>query len=146
MTISASGLKEYLTNKQIEGKSRQILALQNQTFVVDTSQGKRWRNQVYLYNHQKGYYSLIYKYDYEATEEEQKSKWVGSWGPIVETFQDSYSGTNPVGFSYTYMQERDEHDTWTPFHLLTDDFSYIRDDKKGFKCEFLLPNHSFAVN
>lgn len=146
VTISSGSLKDYLTNKVIEGENRQVLSLQNQTFIIDTPGGKKWSNQVYLYNFKQNNYSLIYQYDYDATEQEQKSAWVGSWGPIVETFQDSYSGTNLLGFSYTYMQERDEHDNWTSFHLLTGDISYIRDDKKGFKVVFLHPNHSFGVN
>lgn len=146
LTISAQKLRDYLATKNIEGTDYQVLSLQNQTFIVDTPQGKRWRNQVFLYNHSEGCYSLVYSYEYEATEAEQKGAWVGSWGPIVETFQDSYSGTSPLGFSYTYMQERDKHDKWTDFHLLTTDISYIRNDKKGFNKVFLLPNHSFAVN
>ena len=145
--MPASYLKEYyLTTKNIEGADRQVLSLQNQTYIVDTPQGKRWRNEVYLFNHKDDCYSLVYEYDYEATEEEQKGDWVGSWGPIVETFQDSFEGTNPLGFSYAYIQERDEQDKWTDFHLLTDDISTIRDDGKGFKLLFLEPNHSFAVD
>ncbi len=146
VTLSAHELADYLTTKTIQGSNRQVLSLQNQTFIVNTSQGKRWRNQVFLFNYKNNSYSLVYAYEYEATEMEQKAEWVGAWGPIVETFQDSYQNTNPLGFSYTYMQERDAMDTWTPFHLLTNDISYIRNDGKGFQNEFLLPNHSFAVH
>lgn len=146
VTLSAAELKDYLTTKNIEGADRQVLSLQNQTYIVDTPQGKQWRNSVFLYDHKKDCYALLYEYEYDATEAQQKGDWIGSWGPIVETFQDDYKDTNPLGFSYTYMQERDDQDKWTNFHLLTNDISTIRDDNKGFKLIFLEPNHSFAVN
>lgn len=147
VTLSAAQLKDYLSTKFIDFDygDRQVLSLQNQTFIVDTPQGKRWKNVVYLYNYKFDCYSLVYEYEYESTEEEQKGDWIGSWGPIVETFQDSYEGTNLLGFSGTFMQERDEQNKWTNFHMLTDDLSYIRNDGKGFKLAFLEPNYSFAV-
>lgn len=76
--FSARQLENYLTTKHIQGVDRQILALQNQTFMVDAPQGRHWKNMVYLFNHKEGYYALVYEHEYDATESEQKNDWVGS--------------------------------------------------------------------
>lgn len=142
-SIPASAMGDYLLQKIACERECQVISLQNQTFVKS---GNTWTNLVYLYNHNVKTFDLIYSYDYTASESEQKSAWVGSWGPIVETFQDSYSNTNPLGFSYTYLMGRDKNNQWSNFAVLSDNQSYIRNDNKGFRKIFFVPNHSFLVD
>ena len=78
-----------------------MLSLQNQTYVKS---GNTWSNNVLLQNYRHGGYDLVYSYDYTSTASDQKTGWVGSWAPIVETFQATYSGLKTIGFSNTYTR------------------------------------------
>ena len=95
-------------------------------------------------NYTKKQYDLIYSYEYKCTGAEQKEGWIGSWGPIVETFQESYSNTFQLGFLNSYMQSRDVNMNWSAWQLLVPENTTIRDDGLGFELVFLNPNHSFA--
>lgn len=134
-------LSTYVRTKEIYGETRQYLTVQNTTVQIGTNQ---WANYVWL-NCIDGTFDLVYSYTYTATLSEQQGQWVGSWGPIVETFQDSYSGTNTVGFVQTFLRSKDDSN-WTTWEYLVSSQSYIRDDNKGFNLIFLFPNHGFAVN
>lgn len=133
-------LSNYVRTKTIHGAERQFVTVQNTTVQVGTN---RWANYVYLGTQNS--YDLIYSYTYTATIDEQQGQWIGSWGPIVETFQDTYSGTNVMGFYQTFLRSSN-NGTWTSWAYLTADQSYIRDDNHGFKLVFLDPNNGFAVD
>jgi hypothetical protein len=143
--IGYSHLDDYITTKYTHGINYQVLSIQNQTYVKS---GSTWTNNVWLQNYKRDRYDLIYSYEYTSSEAEQKNGWVGSWGPIVETFEDSYSNTNLLGFLRAYLQARDAKlpkPRWTQWQLLSPQQSYIRDDNLGFHLLFLDPNHTFGV-
>src|SRR5439155_3619057 len=123
-------------------RSLQVLLVWNSTFEISAG---RWRNDVYLHNRSANRWDLIYRYDYNSTPAEQVSGWVGSWGPIVETFQDSYSGTNLMGSLNTMLIARDAAGTWGSWGVLTASQSSIRNDGHGFSPTFLDANYSFVV-
>jgi hypothetical protein len=141
VNLPYENVRKYLCNKSFHGANYQVMGIQNQTYCVS---GNRWRNDAWALVLNVGY-DLIYSYEYTASEADQKDAYYGSWGPIVETFQDSYSGISPLGFYNTYLQARDSANQWTNFALLTDSQSYIRNDRQGFKCKFLDPNYTFGV-
>lgn len=105
----------------------------------------RWRNQALLYNHVRRGWDLVYQYDYAATDAQQKTGWIGSWGPIVETFQSLYTGTSPTGALATQLISADSSGTWGAWALLSASNSTIRIDNVGFNRIFLDPNYAFAV-
>jgi hypothetical protein len=139
--IPFANLGNYLVTRSAHGKNYQVLPIMNAT----QKAGSKWYNQVWLPNRVTGGLDLVYQYAYTATLSEQKNDWVGSWGPIVETFQNSYSGTKPMGALRTYLTGRDSSNRWGSWKLLRSADSYIRDDNKGFSLVFRDPNYSWAV-
>jgi hypothetical protein len=105
-----------------------------------------YRNQALLYNHVRGGWDLIYQYDSSATDTQQKTGWVGSWSPIVETFQPAYLHTNPMGALGTQLISADNSGSWGAWALLAASNSYVRNDNVGFHVLFLDPNYAFAVD
>ncbi len=136
-------LGDYITTKIAHGTTYQVLSVQNQTYIKS---GNTWTNNVWLQNYVHNRYDLVYSYEYTSSTAEQKEGWIGSWGPIVETFQDAYSNTNQLGFLRTFLQARGSDMQWSDWALLSSDQSDIRDDDLGFRRVFLDPNHSFAVH
>ena len=104
-----------------------------------------WYNQVWLWNITANRWDLIYQFDYPATLAEQQGVWVGSWGPIVETFQSPYVGTNPMGALNTQVVSRANNDQWGEWHLLGPSNSDIRTDNTGFQLLFLDPNYNWVI-
>jgi hypothetical protein len=121
----------------------EVLPVWNSTWMINES---TWRNQALLYNHVRGGWDLIYQYDYQATDAQQKTGWVGSWGPIVETFQASYSGTRQMGALQTQLISANNAGVWGNWALLSASNSTIRTDNVGFHLVFLDPNYAFTVN
>ena len=138
---SSTLLSDYIRTKTIHGTTRQYLTVQNTTLQTGTN---TWANYVWLNCSSDNSFDLVYSYSYTATLSDQQGQWVGSWGPIVETFQDSYSGTNTAGFYQTFLRTKDS--AWSGWEYLTTSHSYVRDDDKGFSLVFLDPNHGFAVD
>ncbi|WP_300164041.1 hypothetical protein [Solidesulfovibrio sp.] len=143
VSIPYGNLLEYFATIGIRGQTYPGLALENATFQV---QPGTWRNTVSLYNTVRGGYDLVYSFDYAATEAAQKAGWVGSWGPIVETFQDSYAHTEPMGAFLTNLLSQGPSGTWGSPHLLSANDATARDDGKGFKRIFDDPHFSWAVD
>jgi hypothetical protein len=140
--IGFGDLSAYLRGTVSHGWGLQVLLVWNSTFEISPG---RWRNEVLLHNRSANRWDLVYRYDYDSTPAVQTSGWVGSWGPIVETFQDSYSGTRWLGFLNTMLVARDASGAWGPWGLLTASQSTVRDDGHGFSPLFLDPNYSFVV-
>jgi hypothetical protein len=136
-------LGSYLRTGSAHGQPHPVLPVWNSTYQIGANQ---WRNEVYLPNHAQNRWDLIYRFDYSATQADQKSGWVGSWGPIVETFQASYQHTNPMGALNTMLIGRNNAGQWGAWHLLGASDSTTRDDNKGFRLVFLDPNYAFVVN
>jgi hypothetical protein len=138
-----TALGNYLMAASAHGHPYQVLPVWNSTWLLS---GSTYRNQVLLYNHVRRGWDLIYQYDYTATDAEQKNDWVGSWGPIVETFQPTYSQTNQLGALSTMLIAADATGHWGSWALLSSSNSYLRTDNVGFHQVFLDPNYAFTVN
>ncbi len=141
--LEFANLSDYFTSKTAHGTSYQVLTVQNQT--TQTSD-RIWMNNVWLYNYKLDRYDWVYSYEYIASEADQKQSDVGTWGPIVETFQDSFANTNELGFLDTYVQSSDSIDNWNDWSLLSPEQTTLRDDGLGFRQIFLDANYSFAVH
>jgi hypothetical protein len=141
--VPFASIADYLRTESAHGHRYQVLPLLNTTVQSGTNS---WYNQVWLWHQPADRWDLIYQYDYSAVPAEQQSGWVGSWGPIVETFQNTYQGTNPLGALSTQLLSRDGHGQWGSWHFLNPADSYVRTDNKGFQWLFLDPNFSWAVN
>lgn len=121
--LSYSNMQEYLSNKTINGSSHQVVSIQNRTEKVSNTQ---WRNIVWLWNYETYTYDMVYSYTYNATLADQIDSHYGTWGPIVETFQDSFSvNTNIMGFYLSQLMSKGTNGTWGNWRLLTDDISTI---------------------
>ncbi len=141
--IPFANLKDYIITRSAHGNSYKVLPLINAT---QSSSATLWWNQVWLPNRVTGNLDLVYQYNYTSSATEQKTGWVGSWGPIVETFQASYSGTKPMGAVRTFLTSKNASNQWGAWHLLSSSDSYVRTDNKGFVLLFNDPNHTWAVD
>jgi hypothetical protein len=137
-----SQLGAYLFPPARSGMAPQVLSIKNATFLLG---GQFWRNEVHLYNYLRHGWDLIYQYDYWADIWSQKNNWIGSWGPIVETFQPFYTGTNPLGARRTLLTEADENGRWNAWSLLQAPESYVRQDNMGFELRNIAPNFAFVA-
>ncbi len=140
--IPFASLGSYLRTESAHGSPYRVLSLMN---VTSQSVANYWYNQVWLWNHNANRWDLAYQYGYSATQQDQKTGWIGSWGPIVETFQNFYQGTRPMGALSTQLIGR-AGDQWGAWHFLSTADSYVRNDNKGFQLLFLDPNYNWAVN
>lgn len=137
-----SQLGNYLGLEEVQGTTCQVLALINMTQQQSPGQ---WVNEVSLLNVPANQWEMIYRFQYAATLQQQTSDWVGSWGPIVETFQDVHSGTNMLGALKTQILSRDSNGNWGQWGHLTPSQSDLRADNKGFVNLFLEKNFSWGV-
>ena len=140
--IPFANLAGYFRSESAHGHPYSTLMLTNVT--IQVAAGK-WMNQVWLWNQGATRWDLVYQYSYPATLTQQTTGWVGSWGPIVETFQNSYSGTTPMGALGAQIISRSAG-AWGAWTNLSATDSYIRTDNKGFHLVFLDPNYNWAVN
>jgi len=140
--IPFTSLGNYLASRLAHGRTYQVLPVWNSTWLVS---GSTYRNQALLYNRVRASWDLVYQYDYTATNTQQKSGWIGSWGPIVETFQSSYSQTRHMGALNTQLLSANSSGQWGSWARLFASNSYIRNDNVGFRLVFLDPNYAFTV-
>jgi hypothetical protein len=141
--IPFTSLENYLTSTSDHGYTCPVLPVWNGTWAISANQ---YRNQALLYNHARGGWDLVYQYDYTATDAQQKAGWVGSWAPIVETFQSLYVQTNQMGALGAQLNSSDNNGVWGSWAPLSPSGSYIRTDNVGFNLVFLDPNYAFVVN
>jgi hypothetical protein len=141
--VPFTSLDNYLTTMSAHGHPYPVLPVWNSTWAIGTN---KYRNQALLYNHARGGWDLIYQYDYDATDTQQKTGWVGSWSPIVETFQSLYVHTSPMGALGTQLISSDNTGHWGSWALLSASNSFVRTDNVGFHLVFLDPNYAFVVN
>ncbi len=146
-TKSIHRLDDYIGEREIEGKVYRVLSIQTQTF-LNEAQENLWVNQFFIYNHKNNSYLLIDSNEYEATEGEQKTGEICTYGPCLASLLTQPYNGNPVGVYNTYLRERDECGVWSEFHLLTDDMSFIYSSPlhKDVKPVFSQPNYTFALN
>lgn len=138
-----SMLADYVSSLEIGSRRHQVLYVLNRTY---QEAGSFWTNEVYLLNVSREQLDLIYRFDYASTIEDQKTGWIGSWGPIVETFQDQYAGTHPVGFAYTHVMARDASSRWGTREALEPATTFLREDGMGFSIVVLNPNDTLIVS
>jgi len=79
-------LTPYLGSTIAHDCELQTLLVQNGSFEIGRNQWRR--NEVLLRNRATDQWDLIYRFDYPSTTVKQQRGFVGSWGPIVETFQN----------------------------------------------------------
>jgi hypothetical protein len=135
-------LTPYLCSTVAHGCELQTLLVQNSSVEIGTNQ---WRNEVLLYNQAANQWELIYRFDYPSTTVKQQRGFVGSCGPIVETFQSHYSNTALLGFLSTKLSARNAAGQWSDWGNLTPEQSTIQNDSRGFSPLFIDPNYSLVV-
>jgi hypothetical protein len=140
--IPFANLGSYLRSTVSHGWGLQVLLVWNSSFEIAPN---RWRNEVLLHNRAANRWDLVYRFDYNSTTAEQTSGWVGSWGPIVETFQTNYQNTRWLGFLNTMLIARNAAGQWGSWGVLLASQTTIRNDGHGFSPLFLDPNYSFVV-
>lgn len=140
--ISFANLGDYLRTASAHGNSYQVMSVANATVQDGTN---TWYNQVWLWNRAQSRWDMTYQFNYTATLADQQTGWVGSWGPIIETFQDSYLGTNHMGFLSTRLISRNASNQWGDWFLLGASDSTVRVDNKGFCLVFNDPNHTWVA-
>jgi hypothetical protein len=136
-----SGLGPYLQELVLYGSTYQALYVVNFTYLQS---GTTWINDALLLNVSTGALDLVYSYAYESTIADQRAGFTGSWGPIVETFQNLHVGTHDLGFAEANVASRTGTD-WGPWQLLAPERTYIRQDGVGFQMAHLEPNHTFIA-
>jgi hypothetical protein len=105
-----------------------------------------WLNQAYLFNAVHNTWDLIYANAYSATLADQhNTDIVGFWGPIVETFQDTYSRTNPLGFFQAQVSDLDGNGNPLNLNLLMPGNTFISGPRNGFQIMFLNANFDWIV-
>jgi hypothetical protein len=139
--LPLSFLGEYLDELVLNGSARQ--ALRVLTFTEQSGDG-RWRNEVYLRHPAHQTFDLVYAFEYRSTLPDQQAGWEGSWGPIVETFQNRYHGTEELGFAEFSVASRRAVE-WDPWELLSPEDTYVAQDDVGFHMTHLEPNHTFLA-
>jgi hypothetical protein len=141
LALAPASLDEYLHGIQLNGSTRR--ALRVLTF-TEQSAGASWRNEVYLRHPGLDTFDLVYAHDYAATLADQQAGWEGSWGPIVETFQNRYLGTEELGFAEFSVASRRGAE-WEPWETLSPADTYVAQDETGFRMRYLEPNHTFLA-
>jgi len=136
-------LTPYLGGESTHGLNCQVIGIINSTYQQQPGQ---WVNEVLLLDNQQHQWHLVYQNSYQATLQDQTAGLVGSWGPIVEAFEDVYSGTSVMGALNTQILTRDSLGNWSQWTQLTSVQSVVRVDNKGFVPVFLDPNFSWSVH
>jgi hypothetical protein len=135
LAIPYAQLGKYLIALNLTGQTFQALYVINITRLLG---GTRWANEVLLHNQETGRRDLVYSYDYTLASNDQQH-W-GGWAPIVETFQDDYGTTNPVGFWESLLVQDGVE------RQLTEATTYIEDNKHGIQMFQRVSNHSFLAH
>jgi hypothetical protein len=141
--VPFGALGSYLGPTSAHGSSYQTLGVWNSTYQISSTQ---WRNEAWLRNRAGASWDLAYRYDYAGTQAEQTGGWVGSWAPIVETFQSPYVNTNRFGALTAMLISRGSGGAWGSWQLLSAANCYIRTDNVGFLQIFLDADYAFVVD
>ncbi len=110
---------QYLTQRYDEFATlRQMCHIRNGTFYLGLTNGLyQWKNQVQLFNFNRGDWDLIYSHVYTTTNYSDNviktgGSGLGFWGPIVETFPP-YTNITTVGFDLIRLfQDQNPHPLW----------------------------------
>lgn len=141
LSLPFAGLDGYFQPAK-SGDALNTLSVWNNTYRLGA---RFYRNEVLLYHHGRHAWDLVYQFDYAADDGSQKADWIGSWGPIVETFQTLYTDTRPMGVRQTLLASADAFGRWEPWAKLRADESTVRNDNLGFQARNIAPNFSFVA-
>jgi hypothetical protein len=141
VSIPYSGLQPYLRGSILRGEMYQALRVLTLTFCSGEA---LWTNEVYLENAVTGRFALMYAHDYVATKADQQFGWDGSWGPIIETFQNRHRETEELGFADFSVTSRRSAE-WDEWERLSPADTYVVQDDAGFRMIYLSPNHTFLA-
>jgi hypothetical protein len=135
-------LQRYRITQTCGGQRYEVLPIWNSTARMAPG---AWCNRVCLFDLQAGQWVLVYRHDYARRDDRQRGMWVGSWGPIMETFQSFHADTNPFGSLGTQLRGCDRNGAWTAWTDLTGAVSQMRSDNLGFQPVLLEENHDWIV-
>ncbi|MDR1642083.1 MAG: hypothetical protein LBT59_20535 [Clostridiales bacterium] len=129
LRLSFEALSDYFTTIQVgELHGQQAIYIQ---LTTSTNDGTNWSNLVGLTNYSALTVDLIYESQYIASTSIQKSGIVGSWGPILEPVQSSYTSMNFVGFRSIALAKKDSSEGWsTPTSLIKSQSNFVTDNTK----------------
>ncbi len=142
-----SALTDYLHLRTTHGMSLPVIPVWNSTFRVD---GSTWRNEVHLHNARLKGWDLIYSFDYAAVDADQQQPTIGgtftgTWGPIVETFQDPYVGTVALGHLAIQLCAADTDLVWSDWAQTSDANMIVVGPDLGFTELFRDDQYAFVV-
>lgn len=141
IALPSSLLDEYLHEIGLNEATHR--ALRVLTFTEEAG-GARWKNEVYLHHPTLQTFDLVYAFEYEASLPGQQAGWEGSWGPIIETFQNRYQGIEELGFlDFSVASRRGTE--WEPWEVLAPADTYVAQDDTGFRITYPEPNHTFLA-
>ncbi|WP_345816673.1 hypothetical protein AAGS40_27230 (plasmid) [Paraburkholderia sp. PREW-6R] len=134
---------KFQLQQTVGGASLAILPICNSTKKISDGQ---WRNEVFLYDKSLNNWASMYSHDYAATDDDQRSGWVGSWGPIIETFDTAYHNTNPLGAWNVQTRSADANGVWSQWYNLGPGQASLRVDGVGFQATTLDPYYDWIVS
>jgi hypothetical protein len=140
--VNLVNLSQYLRAQTYQGQDCPILSIWNSTY---RTAPQTWRNSVFLYDRLQNNWALVYQFDYSASDAAQKADYFGSWGPIVETFQNLYSGTNPMGALNVQLRSANPAGNWGPWSGLGGSQGIFRSDNVGLHQAYLDPDFNWII-
>jgi len=90
-----------------------VLGLWNGTYQKQAG-SSTWTNEVYLLNPANNSWDFIWSRDYQSSLGQEQCSGCGWWGPIVETFQPSYSNMHVMGFANAWAAPLTPGGGWDP--------------------------------
>lgn len=113
-----------------------VLGLWNATYQKQVG-SNTWTNEVYLLNPANNSWDFIWSHDYQSSLSQQQCSQCGWWGPIVETFQPSYSNMHVMGFANGWAGPLTPGGGW--------DSNYPDSSFNGLNTFFYGPNSGWQV-
>ena len=137
-----SELSQYIKATIIAGQATATLPIRNLTFC---SGGYSWTNQVLLLNQVSSSWDVVHHSVYSSTPAILQSSEIGTWSPILETFQNPYAGTEAFGSWNTQLRSCSSGGVWSAWAPLSAQQSGFWAEGLGFYPVVRQPNYSWAV-
>ena len=134
-------MSDYLYNKKIDNVYRQVVTLYNSTYY----RNGKWVNEVLLYNKNNNVYDKVYQNIYSATLSDQQVEESAWWGPIMETFQPSYSNINEMGFNDVRVGSFHSN-SYEETYLSTANTIMKYRENSGLEYDLIDANHTFLIS
>jgi hypothetical protein len=140
--VNLTDLTQYIRTQNYQGQNYSILNIWNST---QRTAPQQWRNSVFLHDRMQTNWALVYQFDYAASDAAQKADYFGSWGPIVETFQPLYSGTQPMGALNVQLRSANPAGNWGQWSPLGSSQAILMAANVGFHQAFLDPDFNWII-